>query len=233
MEKSEMVGGGGREERGERVGAQVTARDLAALGWLAEVRAATITQLTELLGRLGDGPITDRRGAQLIARWEALGLIEKHNYFHQEPACVTLTTDGARLVGRSRWRRPALGTMRHTLSATQVRLQVERPGSINRWVTEAQLRAELPAGTRIPDGAIVPADGTPGATAVEIELSRKGRPAVKENIVSVLSCLDGSRPRFDKVLYLVSDATKVQVEAVRAELPEPLRSRVVVLPCPA
>ena len=226
-----------RREREEEVkegwggaGAQLTARDVAALEWLAVSRAATVAQLTVLLGHLGGAPITARRGAQVIARWEALGMVEKMNLFHQEPACVTLTTNGAKLTGRSRWRRPALGTMRHTLAVAQVRLQIERPGSGVRWITENQLRAVLPLGARLPDGAIW---HDAELTAVEVELSAKGRTRTTENVVSVLSCLEGTQPRFAKVLYLVNERTKVLVEGVRADLPEHYRDRMVVLPCPA
>jgi hypothetical protein len=209
---------------------QLTERDYAALEWLVEQRAATVTQLTTLLGYLGDGPISDRRGTMLITRWEDLGLVERRTIWHRRPAVVLPTSSCTKLFGLVRWRKPAIGILNHTIRTAQIRLQVCRPGSNRGWMTEAQLREILPPGTRIPDGAIVEIDG--GLTAVETELTSHGRRRVREAMTSLLAARTGNKDTFHHVLYLCSPETTVQVTAVRDELPTLARRRVAVLPCP-
>jgi hypothetical protein len=235
---SKRKGFGGKEEGEDKqlrlplcVAARLTERDEAALHWLVEQRAATVSQLTTLLGYLGDGPITERRGAMVMSRWEALGLVERKHVWWRHPAVVMPTSEGARYTGRTKWRKPAIGTLNHTLHSTQVRLQTCRPGSDKTWRTEEQLRYALPGGTRIPDGAIVESDGA--MTAVEVELTSHGRRRVREAMTSLLAVQRGGEDFFHHVLYLCSPEVMTQVTAVRADLPESVRARVVVLPCPS
>jgi len=224
-----------REREGEKSGVaatpQLTERDLAALTWLAEQHAATLPQLTELLGYLGGNEISNRRGAQLVSRWEQLGLVERNLIWHREPAVIWPTTAGAKFVGLSRWRRPAIGTLRHTLATSAVRLRTCRPWNNRTWLTEKQLREQLPSGVRIPDGGIVEPDGV-SITACEVELTSHGRRRVREAMTSLLAARRGDGDWFHHVLYLCSEETIHQCKAVRAELPEHIRSRVVVLACP-
>lgn len=224
-EREEERGGGVREGRG----AQLTERDAAAICWLAEVRAADLVQLRVLLGQLGQaGDITSRRCAQIVARWEQLDLVEKTTIWHQEPAIVWLTPRGAQMAGLNRWRRPAIGTLRHTLAVTQVRLQTCRPSSGRSWISERQLRGLLSKESHIPDGGLIEVDGS--VTAIEMELTPHGRQRVRDAIASLLTERVEGRDRFVKVLYLVAPACRRQVETVRDELPQSLRERVVVLP---
>ena len=226
-----------REKRGVQLALpspsspRLTERDYTALAWLVEQKAATTSQVTILLGYLGDGPITDRRGSMIMARWEDLGLVERTHVWHRKPAVVTPTFEAARLMGLARWRKPALGTLNHTLHASQIRLQVCRPGSSRRWRTEEQMRAMLPAGARVPDGALVEADGA--LTAVEVELTSHGRTRVREAMTSLLAVRAGDGDLFHHVLYLCAPAVVTQVTAVRDELPAVAQARVVVLPCPS
>jgi len=209
---------------------RLTERDYLALAWLVEQRAATTVQLTTLLGDLGGSPISDRRGALIISRWESLGLVERDHVWHRRPAVVMPTGAGAKLMGLRRWRKPAMGTLNHTLHTSQVRLQVCRPGSPRGWKNEEQLREILPTGARVPDGAIVEIDGA--LTAIEVELTSHGRTRVREAMTSLLSVRSGESNLFGHVLYLCSMAVMTQVTTVRDELPESSRARVVVLPCP-
>ena len=231
MKKGRKIEGQLELGLGRAGSAQLTERDHAALEWLVEQRAATVPQLTELLGRLGDGPITERRGAMIVARWEDLGLVERQSIWHRQPAICWPTSEGARLCGMNRWRRPGVGTLRHTITVSGVRLRVCRPGSNRGWLTELEIRRQLPAGVRIPDGAIREPDG--GLTAVEVELTSHGRRRVNEAMVDLTTVVrPGGGQFFHHVLYLVSPEVTTQVNAVRDELPDELRNRVVVLPCP-
>ena len=210
---------------------QLTKRDLAALGWLGDQRAATLPQLTRLLGHLGGGYISDRRGSQITSRWEELDLVERQTIWHREPMIIWPTSQGAKLIGKSRWRKPAIGTLRHTLAVSEVRLRSCRPGSGISWITEAALREIIAKDERLPDGAMRFADGS--LTAVEVERTpHYPSVRVKDAIVSLASQRDGGGNRFAHVLYLCSSQTLAQVTAVRNELPEAIKNRVVVRPCP-
>jgi hypothetical protein len=224
-----------REERKEGKGrskgsAQLTPRDFAALSWLLEQKAATLPQLTLLLGFLGEREISDRRGAQIVARWVSLGLVERTAIWHRKPAVVWPTSSGALLVGARRWKTPALGTLRHTLAVSEVRLRVCRPWNGRTWLTEARLREVLAKEIRLPDGAFVEKTGE--MTAVEVELSSHGRTRVRDAMTSLTAARDGDHDQFHHVLYLCAPETLFQCTQVRQELPDSIRSRVVVLPCP-
>ena len=215
------------------VGARLTARDLTALRWLVDQRAATTTQVSELLGQLGDPEISARRGLQIIQRWEEFGLCERRGVWHGEPALVFPTTQSARLVGEQRWRRPAIGLLRHTVAVSEVRLRVCRPGNSRGWMTEQELRRFLPEGSHIPDGAILETEPAGSMTAVEVELTHHGRERTRNAVVETLSLHSGSGPMFHHVLYLCGPKTIGPLNLLRDELPTPLRDRLVVLPCPA
>ena len=90
-------------------GAQITERDVAALGWLVEQRVASVSQVRQLLEQLSGRSFTDRRTWQIIARWEIVGLAERWRVWHGEQALVWPTAQAANLAGLSRWRRPGVG----------------------------------------------------------------------------------------------------------------------------
>jgi hypothetical protein len=211
---------------------RLTQRDHAALAWLVEQRAATQPQISTLLGlHFGNGEISERRGTQIIARWEELGLVDRRQVWHREPAVVWPTTQGAKLVGKSRGRRPAVGTLRHTLAVSEVRLRTCWPGSCVTWISEAQLRDELPKGSHLPDGGLLWQSGE--TTALEVELTPHGRSRVSAAVTDTLcQRLDG-RDRFIHVLYLCGPETLKQVTTVREELPAHLQSRMFVRSCPS
>ncbi len=232
MEKGVNEQGNGADERRPRCdrGPRLTTRDLDALRWLVEQRAATATQVQALLSHLGRNQVGERRTREIISRWEQLGLIERHAVWHGEPAIIWPTTTGAKLVGETRWRKPGILTLRHTITAADIRLRVAPPGSHRRWLCEAELRRLTPPGQRIADGAWIEPDGT--TTAVEVELSPHGRKRVREAITSLLALRSPIGHRFQTVLYLCAPHVLTQVNAVRDELPENDKTRVVVRPVP-
>jgi hypothetical protein len=207
------------------LGPRLTGRDMVAMAWLADQRAATVPQLQALLGYIGDGPVTDRRTRQIVSRWELLGLAERTTVWHGKPAAVWLTGSGARLVGLERWRKPAIGTLNHTLAVAEVRRRLSPPTGTRGWISEVELRKTLPAGQHIPDGAYLE-DGR--AAAIEVELSPHGRRRVAAAIASLLAAQVNGAPRWDHVLYLCSPETLHQVTAVVEALSPAQRSRVVV-----
>ena len=232
-EKRRRRGGRGGGRGAARSGAdgarplpQLTRRDVAAITWLVEQRAATLPQVTTLLGHLGGGPISSRRGAQVVARWESVGVAQRRFVWHREPAIVVPTSSGAKLGGAHRWREPSVGTLRHTIAVGDVRLRSCGSSKGRSWLTEQALRGLLPKGTHIPDGAIIYSDGL--VDAVEIELTSHGRARVGEAIASLLASTVNGQSRFARVLYLCGPRTLAQVAGVRDELPEAAKGRVVV-----
>ena len=210
-------------------GPRLTGRDMVAMSWLSEMRAATLPQLQALLGYIGGGSVSDRRTRQIVIRWEALGLAERRTVWHGKPAAVWLTGSGARLVGIDRWRKPAVGTLAHTLAVSEVRIRLAGPASRKGWMCETQLRKVLPAQEHVPDGAVF----TNGkAVAIEMELSPHGRKRVEAAIVSLLAARKGESARWYRVLYLCGQATLYQVTQVVEALSPEQRRRVYVRPWP-
>lgn len=210
-------------------GARLTARDIDALQWLVEQRAATLTQIGRLLTQLGGDTLTDRRVRQVVSRWEQLGVATKWHIWHGEPAVVLPTGQAAKMFGYQRWRRPGIGILRHTVSVSEIRLRVAPVGGPRQWISETELRRQLPKHEHLPDGGWYE-DG--GSVAVEVELTPHGRTRVETTIKTLLGAHTGVTQRWSSVLYLCAPATLPQVTAVRDQLAPSERSRVVVRPMP-
>jgi len=219
----------GRLARRRDVGPRLTVRDERALRWLAEQRAASLPQVARLLGDLGGHEPGERRTRHLVGRWEELGLATRTSVWHGEPAVVWLTTQGARLVGLTRWRAPSLGTLRHTLAVSEVRLRLAPSGAGRRWVCEADLRRHSSGpGVHVADaGVLDPTDGT--WLAVEVELTPHGRRRTADTMRTLLAepGPDG-RPRWRRVLYLCSPRAMPGVVTARGDLLAAQQERVLV-----
>ena len=178
-----------------------------------------------MLGYIGGEPVSDRRTRQIVSRWEALGLAERRTIWHGKPAALWLTGGGASLVGIDRWRKPAVGTLTHTLAVSAVRMRLAPPGSRRGWLSETELRKRQPKGEHVADGAYAE-DGR--WCAIEVELSPHGQKRVAAAIASLLAARNGDRPRWHQVLYLCGSTTLTQVKAVVDALPPEQKRRVVV-----
>ncbi len=223
---------GEAKERGGRAhrAARLTRRDVEALAWLVEQRAATLPQVGRLLAQLSGEQMSTRRVRQVVARWEQLGLAERWRVWHGEPAVVCPTVQAAYMHGLVRWRRPGVGTLRHTVAVTEVRLLAAPINGQRQWICESELRRMCPKGTHLGDGGWWEPDGS--AVIVEVELSPHGRRRVSEAIRSHLAARAGDVRRWARVLYVCSERTITQVEAVVAELPASDRPRVQVRALP-
>ena len=211
-------------------GPRLTERDLDALRWLVEQRAASLDQVGRLLHQLTGGEVvTDRRVRQVVARWVQLGLVTKWNVWHGEPAVVIPTGRAAQMFGQMRWRRPGIGILRHTIAVSEIRLRVAPIGGARTWTSETDLRRLLPSHEHLPDGAWTDANGS---VAIEVELTPHGRKRVETTIKTLLNAHDGTGLRWATVLYLCSPATHSQVSGVRDELPPNDRNRVIVRAMP-
>lgn len=205
--------------------ARITQRDEQALAWLVQQRAATVPQVARLLCQISGSPVSDRRARQVVARWEALGLATRWMVWQGEAAIVVPTAQAAKQQGLERWRRPAIGTLRHTIAAAEARLQLAPFGGTRQWYSESELRREAPRGEHVADGGWQEDEG---AVAVEVELTSHGKVRVRSTIKGLLAAHRDGKQRWTHVLYLCSQATYRQVDEARSELVEADRRRVFV-----
>jgi hypothetical protein len=208
-------------------GPRLTRRDADAVSWLVEQRAASLSQVATLLGQLGGQGVGDRRARQVVTRWVQFGLVTRWNVWHGEPAVVVPTARAAQMSGLSRWRRPGIGILRHTVAVAGVRLLVAPVGGTRTWISESALRRSLPSGEHLPDGAWFDNDL---GTALEVELTPHGRGRVADTMTALLHAHSDGSPRWARVAYLCSPATLTQVTAAADTLPPVERARVFVGP---
>lgn len=231
----ESSGGDEKEARKEKEVAKrrprLTPRDLDAIRWLVEQRAATVTQVGQLLAQISGSSISERRTRQVVARWVQLGLVERKQVWHHEPAVVMPTTQAAKMCGIDRWRPAAIGILRHTLTASQVRLIAAPVGGTRTWIPESHLRRGATRHEHVADGGWIEPDGS--SVAVEVELSQHGKKRVHAAIRALLSAHFDGTPRWTSILYLCSPSTIKQVEVVRSELPQADQPRVAIHPVPS
>lgn len=177
-----------------------TARDMAALRWIFEMRVTYQADLAVLLGRLaGREPLGAVTTRDVVRRWERGQLVTARKVLADKSRMVWLTENGARLVGweNGTWHEPTGWSAWHTAEVAHVRLWLEgdpyfRQNTVG-WVTETQLRDEVLARTggkfekgsrpHVPDGALVTADGQ--RWAVEVERTEKPQLRLQEIVLQL------------------------------------------------
>jgi endonuclease YncB( thermonuclease family) len=176
-------------------GVRLTVRDLAALAWLADMKAIYETDIAALVARLPAAPgatpgyrPSPRAVRFLMARWRRAGVAEPRRLVAGRPRIVRLTARGAALVDVAGFRETAEVTAYHQCEVSRLRLWLEaRPsptlGMLTHWESERMFRADLDAlglarrGERgrdrvhVPDGVATYASGD--RVAVEVERSVK------------------------------------------------------------
>jgi len=182
--------------RWDRSQVEVTARDVAALGWIADQYAIRADALAVLLRRLtsvgpdgwpssAPGPVAlgERRVRRIIERWGRAGWV--HRYRLLGHAWVVPRPAGIALAGRAyrEWT-PNARMLDHIHATGLVRLAVEArlPGAP--WRCERELRRLVAAGERkaiyrLPDAEVV-TDG--GIYGVEVELTQKDQARFERNL---------------------------------------------------
>lgn len=200
----------------------LTPRDLAALRFIAEMRAVREDDLGVLLGRLAQRPVTTLRpeGTRtLLKRWTRQGLVMARRVLSGHPRVIELTPEGAR-VARMTVSPVAWVRMEHTMAVARCRLLLEgrNPGAV--WTTERELieqrLAEFPLEGRngrkiphLPDGLLT----LPGAErprAIEVELSRK----MPRDVQRIMADLAES-PRYGGVSYYVPESDPALIDFIR------------------
>jgi len=213
---------------------QLTPRDLICLTWIAMQYAIRLDQLQCLLFR--HTPETDRyklkpgsdrlsldRTYEVIAKWLALGCIEKGGILHHDKLWIWASREGMRAcqLPFSSSGKPAPSRVPHLFYINQVRLYIEekRPGDL--WTSERQIRRGAGAASKgealphLPDATLTNMSNGK-VTALEIERSSK----TENELVNDLRELAVS---YKSVWYFASSATKRQVEARLEEFTPEMR----------
>jgi hypothetical protein len=221
------------------LGPEATARDVAALCWIAEQYTARLDVAAVLLGRLSPaGPRTPgqlglRTVRQRLERWEAAGWAERRRILGH--TWVLPTRAGLRLAGLEfdPWT-PALDRLAHHHAVAVVRLARQPIPGQGGWVCERELwRRRGRASWHMADGAL-PAPVPSGWQAisqawelVEVELTQKARPRV-------LAALKTRPPHTARITYYVPAALHAALSAQLASVVRELggRPEVAVEPLP-
>ena len=207
-------------------------RDLAVLGWIAEMGVADLRQVGLLLLRYDGDPdstVNLSRVRRVVSRWCALGFAETRRVLGDRPALVWTTHVGNRVLGYDFAQRPgepSLATVRHTLATGDARLVLEeRLGrQLVAWISDRELRSTnrtLGLKHHVADGVAEMADGS--RTAVEVELTLKAH----DRLLSILVDLTG---RYDSVLYLTNEATQIAVSRAARQLDNSRHARLSLKP---
>lgn len=188
----------GEKASNKSTGVQVTERDLAVLGWIADQYAVRTDVIRWLLGN--GKPLSNSRTRAVVARWRRAGLVNNQRFFAGAPHVVWPTRAGSALV-RPGWRSrpPNLPLLTHHHAVSQVRLAIEQRGHGTDWVCDRVLyKQRATPDAHVADGTFRSTRGP--VTAVEVELTLKAADRLRD-IVRDLT-LD-----HEAVLYVVGDPT--------------------------
>lgn len=173
---------GTRAPRSDIGAVRLTARDMAAIAWIEDMRAISEDDLGVLLGKLsGKRPIAVTGVRPIVKRWEALGLAEARRVLAGQPRMVTLAAKGAGLVAPGRpFTAPAWTQLTHTLAVSRARLMLEHDHQgFEEWISEKRWKREnesvWKAGGHVPDAeaTVRHRDQTRHPWVIEVELAAK------------------------------------------------------------
>lgn len=210
---------GTRAPRSDIGAVRLTARDMAAIAWIEDMRAISEDDLGVLLGKLsGKRPIAVTGVRPIVKRWQALGLAEARRVLANQPRMVTLTSKGAAMVAPGRtFTPPAWTQLTHTLMVSRARLMLGHmfPTQIEDWVSEKRWKREneraWKAGAHVPDGELTIRykDGTCQPWVMEVELAAKSVSRTTKIIDRIMT-----DPELGGVFYMVdTDETERVVKA--------------------
>lgn len=221
---------------------RLTERDLAAFGWLADMKAIWEPDLAVLLGRLaGSEPVSAPAVRRMIVRWRRAGVAEGRKILADRPRLVFLAAGGAALVGETTWREAAAWTAYHAADVSRARLWLEGQARVEveglpafavaDWTAERRWRQHLLAlaggkmapGVHVPDGILT----TPSGKRIAVEVERTPKEHARlDRIVGALTVPGG----YDGVLYLVTGtAVESAVRGAYERTVERARGRVAPL----
>jgi hypothetical protein len=219
----------GRARRWD-AGPAVTARDVAALRFVAEQYTVRLDVLAVLLGRLSPGErasgavLGERTLRRRLGRWVQAGWAERRRMLGQ--TWILPTRAGLRLAGLEFdcWE-PAASRLAHHHAVTLVRLAREPLPGAGGWVCERELwRRRGRASWHLADGAL-PAPMPTGWQGidqawelVEVELHQKARPRL-------VAALKTRAPYTARITYYVPTALHAALSAQLASVVRELGGR--------
>jgi len=185
----------------DRSSVEVQARDVAALGWVADQYAIRADALGVLLRRLAPGgghcglpggarfdaapAVGERRIRQVVERWGEAGWVHRHRLLGH--AWIVPRQAGIVLAGRPyrEWP-PNARMLDHIHAVGLVRLAVEAELPAASWRCEREIRRQVAHGDRkpawrIPDAEVLH-EPAADVLAVEVELTQKDRARFERNL---------------------------------------------------
>lgn len=213
---------------------QLTPRDLTCLTWIAMQYAIRLDQLQHLLFRFtpeqdrhklkpGTDYLSLDRTYEIIAKWLALGLIEKKIILHGDKLWIWVSREGLRTckLPFSYSGKPSSVRLPHLFYINQIRLAIEAKRPDDEWKSERQIRRESGAPVQgesqphVPD-AILTNMSNGKVTALEIEKTSKTESELLDDLRELAVS-------YRSVWYFATTATKRQLEAKLAEFTEEMR----------
>jgi hypothetical protein len=225
---------------------RLSSRDAAGLVLAGDMYGAPYDLLGGYLG------VQPARLRGILVRWRHAGYAETGR-LGPGPAWCWLTRSGLAVTGQHYApARPALARLAHIRAVLAVRLWLEAGDAYQAghgwWRSERRIRAA--AGGRVgtahvPDAEVTwPGIGTSTYAgecwAIEAELTPKPLGRTIAIMTALLARAGdhpqagraGSEPRYDRVVYLASPAARSITERAAAELPGPMRPRLVIRDLP-
>jgi DNA-binding MarR family transcriptional regulator len=168
---------------------------------ISEQVAIPIDQLTRFLG-------VDRKQAdRIVARLYRADCVHQRRFLTADAPWVWLTRRGARLseTGLAPLAALTVRLLTHRRAINEVRLYLRQRAPEGRWLSEREVARHLEPDVSIPD-AVFEIEGE--RHAIEVELNRKSKPALRLVIASHSN-------RYDAVLYFCSPQTRNLLEETR------------------
>lgn len=180
----------GRAQRADAGLTRVTERDLTLLRWIGDQYAASLPQLSSLMGR------SEHAARWLRARWQRAGWVEGHALLVGRPVFVWLTREGGRIAGvyYKPWQ-PNAGMVAHIEAVNDVRLWLAQRRPEAAWTCERALTPRVAPGAprdrgHRPDGVLRVDDGR--RVAIEVELTLKSRARLEQIAARLLAEFDAA-----------------------------------------
>ncbi len=217
-----------RKTRSDKGLVSFTDRDLHVLPWIAEQYAARRDQVQYLLGLEAgrgatvEGEISESAARQVIERWRRAGWIVQKKVFAEEHPWLWAT---ARLLRQLelpyKAYEPACVRFAHIFAVNEVRLAIEDVWPQYQWLSERQMRAELPyargmSQPHLPDGKLI----TDRATIIiEMETTVK-------HLTTLLAILEELTSTYRTIWYFVDSRVRPTLEAACNRLDPALAANV-------
>lgn len=220
MEQAERV------ERSDKGTVRVNSRDMAAMEFLGDMKAAYEPDLAVMLSRHTGRVVTESATKQTINRWRRAGLVDATKVLADHPRIVSLARNGAELLGeRFRSDTSPWGHV-HTAEISRVRLWLEEGstpfGPVTDWRSEKRFRQDnfAPGADQghVVDGTVTFASGV--VAAVEVERTAKDAARLQRIVAGLtrdyaVTMYAAHSPRIRRNVEAAYERVKVDPDTIR------------------